>query len=183
MALPNGPLFLILLWSCFDKLNSPSYDLYRIRLRGLEDDIISAFVPQLLRCIVYFRVSQTGPSTPQGTTERLPGGHEQMLSLGNFAVILHNPSVTIRGVTRGERPRAPKSSYNVTSPFISTVRLLPKDLRFEHGGAKLVSCPGRHLTSLCPWSRCINYSPESFAGGLGSWKFENHWSTCFISAV
>jgi len=28
--------------------------------------------------------------------------------------------------------------------------LLPKDLRFEHGGAKLVSCPRRHLTSLRP---------------------------------
>jgi len=25
-----------------------------------------------------------------------------------------------------------------------------KDLRFEHGGAKLVSCPRRHLTSLRP---------------------------------
>ena len=28
----------------------------------------------------------------------------------------------------------------------STANLLPKDLRFEHGGAKLVSCPGRYLT-------------------------------------
>ena len=26
--------------------------------------------------------------------------------------------------------------------------MLPKDLRFEHGGAKLVSFPRRHLTSL-----------------------------------
>ena len=32
----------------------------------------------------------------------------------------------------------------------STVHLLLKDLRFEHRGAKLVSCPGRHLTSLRP---------------------------------
>jgi len=32
----------------------------------------------------------------------------------------------------------------------STAYLLPKDLRFEHGGAKLVSCSGRHLTSLRP---------------------------------
>jgi len=34
----------------------------------------------------------------------------------------------------------------------STAHLLPKDLRFEHGGAKLVSCTERHLTSLrlCP---------------------------------
>jgi len=27
---------------------------------------------------------------------------------------------------------------------------LPKDLRFERGGAKLASCPGCHLTSLRP---------------------------------
>ena len=32
-----------------------------------------------------------------------------------------------------------------------TAYLFPKDLRFEHGGTKLVSCPGRHLTSLRPW--------------------------------
>jgi len=34
--------------------------------------------------------------------------------------------------------------------------LFQKDLRFEHGGVKLVCCPGRHLTSLqpcfCPYS-------------------------------
>ena len=28
--------------------------------------------------------------------------------------------------------------------------LLPKDLRFEHGGTKFVSCPRRHLTSVSP---------------------------------
>jgi len=32
----------------------------------------------------------------------------------------------------------------------STEDLLPKDLKIEHGGAKLVSCPGRYLTSLRP---------------------------------
>ena len=31
------------------------------------------------------------------------------------------------------------------------MHLLPKDLKFEHGGAKLASCPGRHLAWLCPW--------------------------------
>jgi len=46
---------------------------------------------------------------------------------------------------------APKSPNNVTSTFFNTVHLLQKDLMFEHGGAKLVSCPGRHLTSLRPW--------------------------------
>jgi len=33
----------------------------------------------------------------------------------------------------------------------STADLLPKDFRFERVGAKLVSCPGRHLTLLRPW--------------------------------
>jgi len=32
----------------------------------------------------------------------------------------------------------------------STAHLLPEDLRVEHGGAKLTSCTGRHLTSLRP---------------------------------
>ena len=45
---------------------------------------------------------------------------------------------------------APKSPNNVTSTFFSTVHLLPKDLGLEHGGAKLASCPRRHLTSLRP---------------------------------
>jgi len=43
-----------------------------------------------------------------------------------------------------------KSPNNVTSTFFNTVYLLPKNLRFEHGGTKLVSCPGRHPTSLLP---------------------------------
>jgi len=64
-----------------------------------------------------------------------------------------------RGVTsvskRGTIPRAttqyggaeslrgaPKSSSNVTSTFFNAVHLLPKDFSFEHGGAKLASCPG-----------------------------------------
>jgi len=37
----------------------------------------------------------------------------------------------------------------------STADLLSKDLRFEHGCDKLVSCPGRHLTSLRPWTYCV----------------------------
>jgi len=34
------------------------------------------------------------------------------------------------------------------STFFNTVHLLPKDLRLEHAGAKLVFCPRRHLTSI-----------------------------------
>jgi len=45
---------------------------------------------------------------------------------------------------------APKSHNNVTSTFFITAHLLPKKLSFEHEGAKLASCPGRHLTSLHP---------------------------------
>jgi len=46
---------------------------------------------------------------------------------------------------------APKSLNNVTSTSFNTVHLLPKDVRFEHGSAKLASCPVYHLTSLSPW--------------------------------
>ena len=73
------------------------------------------------------------------------------ISLSNVC-FWHNSGVTIRGVTSGGEggtiPRAPKSPNNDTSNFFNTVHLLPIDLRFEHGGAKLASCPGRHLTSL-----------------------------------
>jgi len=37
------------------------------------------------------------------------------------------------------------------STFFNTVNLLPKELRFEHGDAKLASWPWPHLTSLRPW--------------------------------
>ena len=33
--------------------------------------------------------------------------------------------------------------------FLQYSIFFPKDLRFEHGGAKLASWPGHHLTSLC----------------------------------
>jgi len=77
----------------------------------------------------------------------------------------------IRGVTRGEKGSqfldakslwrrritvgAPKSSNNVTSTFFNRVHLLPKDIRFEHGSAKLASCLGRHLASLRTWVRWV----------------------------
>jgi len=61
-----------------------------------------------------------------------------------------------RGVTRRGKggtipiPQAPKCPNNVTSYFFNAVHLLPKDLRFEHGGAKLASCPWRYINSLPP---------------------------------
>jgi len=51
-----------------------------------------------------------------------------------------------RRITAG----TPKSPKNVTSTFFNTINLLSKELRFEHRGAKLASCPGDHLTSLRP---------------------------------
>jgi len=37
---------------------------------------------------------------------------------------------------------------SITSAFFNAIQLLPKDRKLEHGGAKVASCPGRHLTSL-----------------------------------
>ena len=69
-----------------------------------------------------------------------------------------NSALEDRSITRGELAGSritmgpPESPYNVTSVFfnIASTHLLPKELKFEHGGAKLVSCPGRHLTQLLP---------------------------------
>jgi len=52
------------------------------------------------------------------------------------------------------------------------VNVLPKDLKFEHRGAKLVSCPGRHLTSVRPWCRVRHRS-----------KLENHYLTYVGNAL
>jgi len=71
-------------------------------------------------------------SVPRGGTKG--GGGHNSLSLWGVE--------SLRG--------APKRPDIVASTFFNTVDLLPKDLRFEHGGAKLASCPGRHLTSLRP---------------------------------
>jgi len=58
------------------------------------------------------------------------------------------------GQGRRNSPGAEKSQQ-CHKYFFMTVHLLPKDLRFEHGGAKLASCAGRHLTSLRPCPCCI----------------------------
>ena len=76
-----------------------------------------------------------------------------------------------RGITRGKRghdsPGAlslwgrrktiwlPKSHNNVTSTFFNT--FTSKCLRFERGGTKLASFPGRHLTSLRLWLSHVCY--------------------------
>ena len=45
----------------------------------------------------------------------------------------------------------PKIPNNVVSTSFGTVHLFPEDLGFEHGGAKLDSCPWRHLSSVRNW--------------------------------
>jgi len=62
---------------------------------------------------------------------------------------------------------APKTPNNVTSTFFNTVHLLPKDLGFEHGGAKLAFCPGPNLTSLRPWQD--SPTKKLFKVKLGGW--------------
>jgi len=42
----------------------------------------------------------------------------------------------------------PKIPISTTSAFFNPLHMFPKDLRFEHRGAKVASCPGRHLTPL-----------------------------------
>ena len=74
---------------------------------------------------------------------------------------LHQVRGVMRGAMGGTTSRAPtmgapnhcggdENPNNVTNTFLNTVNLLPKEFMFEHGGAKLASCPGRHLTSLSP---------------------------------
>jgi len=67
-----------------------------------------------------------------------------------------------RGVTRegkgtqfpghygGAESMRGRRKISTMSHVLPSVHLLPKDLRFDHGGAKLASCPGLHLTSLRP---------------------------------
>lgn len=57
---------------------------------------------------------------------------------------------------REHNARVPKNPNNVVRTFFNRLHLIPKDLWFEHGGVKLVSCPGRHLnlgTPLPSWTR------------------------------
>ena len=46
-----------------------------------------------------------------------------------------------------ESLRGRRKAPTMSQVLFSTAHLLPKDLRFEHRDAKLVSCPGRNLTS------------------------------------
>jgi len=75
---------------------------------------------------------------------------------GKFSDFYCITAETYRGVGKGhnssgaESLRGGKNHNNDQKHFFKTVYLLPKDRRFEHRGAKLVSCPRRYLTSLRP---------------------------------
>ena len=76
----------------------------------------------------------------------------------NHIVLFRSPvsKVVTSGASEAQFPGrritmgAPKSPDNVTNTFFNAEHLLPKDLRFELGGAKLASCTGRHLNLLQP---------------------------------
>ena len=83
--------------------------------------------------------------------------HTQGLSVMRGAQLPGAESLWGRKILAG----GPKIPKNVTSTFSNTVYLLPKDLRFEHGDAKLASCPGRYLTSLPPLPRVATSKNET----------------------
>jgi len=78
-----------------------------------------------------------------------------------FWFLLHNTADVMNGGKGAQLPgrrntAGEKIHKNVISTFLKTVHLLQKDLKFEHVGAKCVSCPRLHLTSLRP---CISRLP------------------------
>jgi len=50
----------------------------------------------------------------------------------------------------------------------------PKDLRFEHEGVKLASCPGRHLTLLRPWIQGMRKNGYA-CGGANEEVYRRVW--------
>jgi len=85
----------------------------------------------------------------------------------------HNPlgAESFRGAPKAcrRRRKVPTISQVLSSP---TVHLLLKDLRFEHWGAKLVSCPGRHLTLSRAWRQSLPYYS---VGSPGPARLRRSW--------
>jgi len=71
---------------------------------------------------------------------------------------------------------APKCPNNVTSTFFNTVHLLPKDLRFEYGGAKLASCllprpPSNLVTPLVSrLPACLLQNRDDYTNNSAVWQ-------------
>ena len=87
-----------------------------------------------------------------------------------------------RGVTRGDNARGAKSlrgarvrPNNMERTFFNTVHLLPKDLMFKNVGAKLVSCPERHLTSVRPWEVTHLHNNTSRTSHMTARKIISIW--------
>jgi len=72
-------------------------------------------------------------------------------------------TIGVRNHCMGRR-KGPTMSQVLSS--IYTVHLLPKDLMFEHGGAKLAYFPGRHLTLFRPWHGAQNRGSRNY-----TWRF------------
>jgi len=94
-------------------------------------------------------------ATQKKHSENLGGSRAEAQRGGQGGTIRRAPnhyggSGSRRGAPKdfGRRRDVPTMSKVLFSP---PAHLLPKDLKFEHGGAKFASCPpGRHLTSLRP---------------------------------
>jgi len=88
-----------------------------------------------------------------------------------------------RQITMGWRrmaARVPKSLNNVTSTFSNSADLLLKDFKFDHGGAKPGSCPGRHLTLVMPLLVCILYLHWVIISSLSN-NGMNHSSSSLVN--
>jgi len=99
--------------------------------------------------IFYIRVLQTTTCRPNLTCEANSPGRKTHFAKGvTRGAQFLGRRVTIGGA-KSLRVWAEKSQQ-CHKYFLQHVHLLPKELSFEHGGAKPASCPGRHLTSLRP---------------------------------
>jgi len=84
-------------------------------------------------------------------------------------------------VTRGWRGYSSlcaKNPNNVTSTFFNTVHWVQKAIRFEHGGAKLDSCPGRHQASLRP---CVLWILQQIISR--SYTVTSHWWISILDRI
>ena len=86
------------------------------------------------------KLSETGPFI-QGRNEKRQGGtiHRALKHYGDAKLLWGRWIVS-----------------KMSQVFLECSNLLPKDLRFDYEGAKLASCPGRHLISLRPCLCCTH---------------------------
>ena len=157
---------------CFDgrlllaikSLYSRSED--RIRVRGVKSQLFTVgvglrqeCVPSPLRFIAFMNWIGSHSRVDEAVT--FGGRRINCLLFGDNLVLLASSGQGLQhalvrfsaacdqgGNKGGKISWVPKNPDNVTSTFFTTAHLLPKNLWFEHGGAKLAPYPGCHLTSL-----------------------------------